>query len=80
MFRKIKTCAFGFKMPGVRISPLGPSPFAIIDTMTAKGAFFLLPLSSKRRKINSFTHLPAYAAPEDGLFYLLWPQSGRLLS
>ena len=67
-------------MPRVRVSPLGPSPFAIIDTMTAKGAFFLPPLSPKRRRINSFAHLPAYAASEDGLIYLLWPQSGRLLS
>ena len=70
----------GVKRPWVQVSPLGPSPFAIIDTMTAKGAFFLPPLSQKRRKINSFARLPAYAASEDGLFYLLWPLSGRLLS
>ena len=33
---------FGFKMPGVRISPLGPSPYAIIDTMVVYGDFLLL--------------------------------------
>lgn len=27
-------------MPGVRISPLGPSPFVIIDTMATKGDFY----------------------------------------
>ena len=31
--RKKIITLFGFKMPGVRISPLGPSPYGIMDTM-----------------------------------------------
>ena len=65
-------------MPRVRVSPLGPSPFAIIDTMTAKGVFFFTAFFTKKAKNDSIARLPAYEASEDGLIYLLWPQSGRL--
>ena len=57
--------------PQVRILSSGPSPFAIIDTMTAKGVFFFTVFFTKKAKLRLFAHLLAFMAPEDGLYYLL---------
>ena len=40
--RKMFLQFFGTRMPRVRVSPLGPSPYAIMDTMVVYGDFLLL--------------------------------------
>ena len=48
-------------MPGVRISPLGPSPFVIMDTMATKGDFlFSMHFTQKSGFPELFAYLLAF--------------------
>ena len=60
-----------FTVIQVQVLLSAPSPFAFIDTISAKGVFFFTVFFTKKVKLRLFAHLLAFLAPEDGLYYLL---------
>ena len=59
-------------MPQVRILSLGPSPYAIIDTMVVYGDFLLLPKDTIIRVISQlFCHSLAIRSQMRMVFYFM---------